>query len=403
MTTVDNLLLKITSHTSPTIEEYLPARDSKVLRSLTSAVSSPVFITENQSRLLLKLLTQYSNKFLTIEPQIESILISPSWSKRFRAVDTTKKVYIKTVKDKEPAIFIEFAPNGTIRKVLQSIGKFVEGGVTVNSTKLISVELAEKNIVGIVDLLKPHKFEFDQKITDFYEIIKKWQFATECKKFFFNEEMYPLIQTALINDIGHNNLSNELLIQDRKTRYHYLTKKTEENAENLTNFIVSRTQQKIWINSNTHSLGDVIGSLKELNRLPMLVIFDSHSAESCAKNLQNLHISLEKNEISKGVGIYFRLQNDTNGKIFNSVIQDNHYNSPLNNDTIVAGIQTGKLPKFFLKDCNWAPKSVIVLGSNLRHSKSAVYSNRCDLIISYSDKPSIFDNNTGWATSTWAL
>jgi hypothetical protein len=403
MTTVDNLLLKITSHTSPTIEEYLPARDSKVLRSLTSAVSSPVFITENQSRLLLKLLTQYSNKFLTIEPQIESILISPSWSKRFRAVDTTKKVYIKTVKDKEPAIFIEFAPNGTIRKVLQSIGKFVEGGVTVNSTKLISVELAEKNIVGIVDLLKPHKFEFDQKITDFYEIIKKWQFATECKKFFFNEEMYPLIQTALINDIGHNNLSNKLLIQDRKTRYHYLTKKTEENAENLTNFIVSRTQQKIWINSNTHSLGDVIGSLKELNRLPMLVIFDSHSAESCAKNLQNLHISLEKNEISKGVGIYFRLQNDTNGKIFNSFIQDNHYNSPLNNDTIVAGIQTGKLPKFFLKDCNWAPKSVIVLGSNLRHSKSAVYSNRCDLIISYSDKPSIFDNNTGWATSTWAL
>jgi hypothetical protein len=90
-------------------------------------------------------------------------------------------------------------------------------------------------------------------------------------------------------------------------------------------------------------------------------------------------------------------------KVFNSFIQDNHYNAPLNSSTNVAGIQTGKLPKFFLKDCNWVPKSVIVFGSNLRHSKSAVYSNRCDLIISYSDKPSIFDNNTGWATSTWAL
>ena len=171
----------------------------------------------------------------------------------------------------------------------------------------------------------------------------------------------------------------------------------------MINLIAHRTQQKLWIDSNSHALPDLIKSLKELNRLPLLVIFDSHSAESCTRNLQNLQNSLEKNEISKGVGIYFRLQNDTTGKVFNSFIQDNHYNSPMNSDTMVAGIQAGKLPKFFLKDCNWAPKSVIVLGSNLRHSKSAVYSNRCDLIISYSDKPSIFDNNTGWATSTWAL
>jgi hypothetical protein len=349
------------------------------------------------------LLTQYSNSFLTIEADIENILISPSWSKRFRAVDTTKKVYIKTLKDKEPAIFIEFAPNGTVRKSLQSLGKVTEGGITVHSTKLHSLELSEKNIVGITDLLKPHKFDFDQKITDFYEIIKKWRFDAECKKFFFGEDLYPLVKDALTADIGQENLNNELMVQDRKTRYHFLTKKTQENPEILTNFIVHRTQQKIWVDSNKYKLSELINSLKELNRLPLLVIFDSHNVESCTKNLQNLQISLEKNEISERVGIYFRLQNDTGGKIFNSFIQDNHYNAPLNSDTNVAGIQTGKLPKFFLKDCKWSPKSVIVFGSNLRHSKSAVYSNRCDLIISYSDKPSIFDNNTGWATSTWAL
>ena len=403
MTTVDNLLLKITSHTTPTIEEYIPTRDSKVLRSLTTAVSSSVFITENQSRLLLKLLTQYSNNFLSIEPDIENILISPTWSKRFRPVDTTKKIYIKTVKDKEPSIFIEFAPNGSVRKALQPLGKSIEGNVTVHSTKLLSVDLAEKNIVNVVELLKPYKFEFDQKITDFYEIIKKWQPSVECQKFFFGENLSPLIKTALENDIGHENLNNDLLVADRKMRYHFLTKKTEKKPENLTDFIVARNQQKLWIDSNQHSLSDVINSLKILHRLPLLVIFDSYDVNMCNKNLQNLQISLEKNEISEGVGIYFRLPNDMNGKVFNSFIQDNHYNSPLNSDTVVAGIQTGKLPKFFLKDCKWAPKSVIVLGSNLRHSKSAVYSNRCDLIISYSDKPSIFDNNTGWATSTWAL
>jgi hypothetical protein len=403
MTTVDNLLLKITSCTSPTIEEYLPARDSKVLRSLASAVSSPVFITENQSRLLLKLLAQYSNHFLIIDNTLTDLLETPTWSKRFRAVDTTKKVYIKTLKDKEPAIFVEYAPNSTIRKVLQGIGKIVESSITVHSTKLISIELTEKNIVAIVELLKSNKFEFDQKITDFYEIIKKWKFTDECKKFFFGENLYEPIKSSLENDIGLESLNDLSIVADRKTRYHFLTKKVEKNEENLQNIIIHRTQQKIWIDSNVYSLSDIIGNLKDLKRLPLLVIFDSHSADNCTKTLKNLQESLENHKIRDHIGIYFRLQNDTGGKVFNSLIQENHYNAPLDNRTNVAGIQTGKLPKFFLKDCNWAPKSVIVFGNNLRHGKTAIYSNRCDLIISYSDKPSIFDNNTGWATSTWAL
>ena len=403
MTTVDNLLLKIVSCTSPTIEEYLPTRDSKVLRSLASAVSSSVFITENQSRLLLKLLDQYRNHFLIVDNSLEELLVTPTWSKRFRAVDNTKKVYIKTLKDKEPAIFVEYAPNSTVRKILQGIGKLVESGITVHSTKLISIELTEKNIVAIVELLKPNKFEFDQKITDFYEIIKKWKFYDECNKFVFGENLYEPIKSSLIDDIGIESLNDLSLVTDRKTRYHFLTKKVEKNEENLQNLIVHRTQQKVWIDSNTFLLTDVVKKLKDLKRLPLLVIFDSHSADTCIKTLKNLQESLENNEIRDHIGIYFRLQNDATGKLFNSVIQENHYNAPLDNRTNVAGIQTGKLPKFFLKDCNWAPKSVIVFGNNLRHGKTAIYSNRCDLIISYSDKPSIFDNNTGWATSTWAL
>jgi hypothetical protein len=403
MITVDNLLLKITSCSAPTIEEYLPTRDSKILRSLASAVSSTVFITENQSRLLLKLLEQYSSHFLVIDDTLTDVLVSPVWSRRFRAVDNTKKVYIKTLQDKEPAIFVEYSPNTAIRKTLQGIGKLIENGITVHSTKLISVELTEKNIVAIVDLLKSNKFEFDQKITDFYEIIKKWKFTDECKKFFFGENLYNPIKSSLENDIGRDSLTDLSIVSDRKTRYHFLTEKIEKNEGNLRDLIVHRTQQKIWVDSNTYELSEIISNLKDLKRLPLLVIFDSHSTDACIKTLKNLQKSLENNEICDHVGIYFRLQNDITGKVFNSLIQENHYNAPLDNTTNVAGIQTGKLPKFFLKDCNWAPKSVIVFGSNLRHGKTAIYSNRCDLIISYSDKPSIFDNNTGWATSTWAL
>jgi len=403
MITVDKLLLKITTHTTPTIEEYVSKRDAKVLRSLSSSVNSPIFITENQGRLLLKILYQYENQFLTVESDIAQILNQPTWSKNFRIVDVTKRVYIKTLKDRESAIFVEFSHGSTIRKTIQSLGKVIEGGVVTFSTKLISIDLTEKNIVSIVETLQPHKFEFDQKIQDFYEIIKKWTFNKECEKFIFGENLLDVVKNAFVTDVGIDATNNRSLIYDRRTRYHYLTEKTGKNDENLEDLIIYRTQQKLWIDSSRHSLTDLVKNLKILHRLPLLIVFDSYDVTVCNKNLQNLQISLEKNEISKGVGIYFRLPNDTNGKIFNSFIQDNHYNAPLNSDTNVAGVQAGKLPKFFLKDCNWAPKSVIVLGSNLRHSKTAVYSNRCDLIISYADKPSIFDNNTGWATSTWAL
>lgn len=134
-----------------------------------------------------------------------------------------------------------------------------------------------------------------------------------------------------------------------------------------------------------------------------MVVFDSWQTENCLKNLQNLGVSLDSNNITDGVGIYFRLPSDELGKSFNSFISEKKYNSKLDSSTQIAGVQTGKLPKFFLKDCSWEPKSVIVLGNNLRHSKTAVYSNRCDLIISHSDKESIFETTTGWATSTWAL
>ena len=403
MTTIDKLLLKITSHTTPTIEEYMPAKDSRVMRSLSSAVNTPGFITENQSRLLLKLLYQYKHKFLIVENSIEQLLTTPSWSKTFKVVEVVKKVYIKTPKDQDSSIFIEFSHNPTIRKILQNLGKSIEGAVITHSTKLISVDLTEKNIVSVVELLTPQKFEFDQKIHDFYEIIKKWDFNKECKKFFFGENLLDIVKDSLISDVGLENINNASIIYDRKTRYHFLTKKTEKNEENLEDLIIHRTQQKIWIDSKKYTLSDVIKNLKKISRLPLLLIFDTWTESTCNANLKNLQKSLEENEIFEDVGIYFRLQNTTDGKLFNQFIQDQHYNKPLDQHTQVAGIQVGKLPKFFLKDCNWSPKSVIVLGTNLRHSKTAVYSNRCDLIISYADKPSIFDNHTGWATSTWAL
>jgi hypothetical protein len=403
MTTIDQLLLKITNHTNPTIEEKLPSRDSRVLRSMATAVVGRHFITENQSRLLLKILNQYSAIFSSIDPEIKQHLETPTWTKSFRIVDVVKKVYVGFNIEREYEIFVEFSQSTPLRKLVQNLAKRMEGNVAHSNLKYYSFELTEKNIVEVVETLRSHNFDFDQKIQDFYEIIKKWQFQDQCKNLFFGENLTDSIKNSLAGECDDTNLEYNNMVFDRSIRYHYFVKKPEKIEENLKNLVIHRTQQKLWINSNEHKLEDLIKVLKEIDRFPVLIIFDSWDGEQCINHLKNLNFSLEKHGVTDRVGIYFRLDNEGKGKEFNQFIGSKHYNAPLDSDTLVAGVQTGKLPKFFIKDCNWSPKSVIVMGTNLRHSKTAVYSNRCDLVISYSDKQSLFDQTTGWAINTWAL
>jgi hypothetical protein len=403
MTTTDNLLLKITDNTVTPVEEYMSPKDARLARSLATAVNLPIFLTENQAKLTIKLLTHYSKKILLIESDVETILKHPTWSKEFRFVEQIRKIYLRNNPTGENAIFIEFTFSSPLRKTLTAMSKHVQGGVQPLSTKVVWVDLTEKNIVIVVDTLKLLKFDIDQKIQDFYQIIKKWEVTHDCQKLFYGDNLMPSIKNLLETEIDPKLDNADNLIIDRSNRYQYIVKKTEKNQENLEDYISHRTTSKVWVDSNIHSLSNVIVSLTKLNRLPLLVVFDSWSDEVCFKNLQNLSNSLDTNGINDNIGIYFRLPSTGIGKEFNTLIGSKNYNSKLDSTTSVACIQTSKLPKFFLKGCSWSPKSVIVLSNNLRHSKTAVYTNRCDLIVSYADKPSLFDSQTGWATNTWAL
>jgi hypothetical protein len=395
MITVDNFLTQLNQHGLENFEGHVSRRDLKVLRSLATSICLPSFITENQARLLHKILENNLHAFSQVDSELEEILILNSWSKEFRIVEQIRKIYLSKA---EPMIVVEFTHNMAIRKALQnSKHENFEYVSYIKSPdgKKTAFALTEKNILGLVETLKPYKFDIDEKILNFYEIIKNFQISKIKEDFTFGENMISPLKNALEQELGLLENVSEEKIQDRKIRYQYFLKKTEKipkNPENLKETIIFRSQPKVWIDSKKYSLSEVFAELKNLDRLPALVVFDSWNDDACVKNIEIFSESLEKNGISENVGIYFRLENNEHGKIFNEFIKIKNYNSQLNDHTSIAGVQTGKLPKFFLKDCNWSPKSVIVLGTNLRHSKTAVYANRCDLILSYAEKDSIIEN-----------
>ena len=394
MITVDNLLTKINNYGFDKFSSLLNKKDLKVLKSLSTSVCLPSFITENQSRLLHKILSEYKIHFLDVDSTVEEILQNNLWSKTFRVVEQIRKLYIEKTSSGEMVISVEFTHNTRIRDMLTKLALGDFGQIPRISNKVHSYALSEKNIVCLVEALKPYRFEIDQKITDFYEIIKKYEISEVRANYTLEENLPTNMKKCLETECGPLDQIPENVLQDRSTRYQFFLKNPPKKYGNLSDFIINRDKPKVWINKNLHPLSEIFKILKEIDRLPTLVVFDSTGEEGYLKNLEIFQESLEKNGILENIGIYFRLENTENGKNFNETIKRLEYNKPLTKDTNIAAVQIGKLPKFFLKDCDWSPKSVIVLDSTLRHSKTAIYSNRCDLVISYSDKESIIEAKT---------
>ena len=395
MTTIDQLLSDLVNNYFDNIKKWMPSRDSKVLLSLNKIITGPSYITENQGRLILKILNQHETRLQESIEDLPALIKLPSWSKPFRPIDNTKKLYLTNLTDGNPTLTIEFAFSATLRKLMQSLSGTIDGLTQTANGKLYVAELTEKNVVTLVDLLERHEFEIDGKLKNYQETIKSWNLNEVASQFELTNIAHVNFQKAITADLGIETAIDQNIITDRSMRYQYLCEKSEKSPSTLTYQIANRTSTKVWINKQIVNLDDIFQSLIELKRFPVLVVFDTFDAKKCAEEMKKLSNCLEENQIFDDVGIYFRLDNSEIGKQVNQLIAEKQYNCQLTETTKVVGVQSGKIPKFLLKT-NWKPMSVISIGNQLRHSKTAVYANCCDLIISYTDNEPIVDTRFIW-------
>jgi hypothetical protein len=383
MITVDDLLLKIVNFSTPTIEEQIPARDARVLRSLASSITATFFITENQSRLLVKILKENRKKLVEFSEEIDQAVKDPMWSKSFRQIEQVRKVSVDYRSFEEGQLNIEFTFNSQIRKILTD-SKKIEGLAQIHPGKTYTADYTEKNIVALFELLESHEFVFDELLCKHYSTIKSWSENEVKNQFFLKNFTHTVFQRLAGEDDNLQNETDETIIVDRSNRFQYLVEKTKKNPENLTDIIAYREKSRIWVSSTLNTLDEIFESLVNLRRFPLLVIFPNYDEKRAFQNLENLANSLEKCGISDSVGIYFRMDNNEEGKRFNQLISSKQYNHKLTKDTKIVAIQSGKIPKFLIKSA-WQPMSVLSLDNNLRHNKAGVYSECCDLVITYSD------------------
>ncbi len=387
MVTIDQFFLNFATSDSPKMEDIVSSRDFKVLKSLHLNLTKGIFFTINQSDLLKKILIENKEKIASHYEDFENILKLSLWSKPFRIVETVRKIYLSDNTEKEIKIIIEFSFSSNLRKIMQEISKNLTNLEPVTNGKFYIVDLDEKNIVTLVESFKNHKFSIDEKIIEYYNTIKSWKKEEIFGQFDIESILNQNFQKAISDDLGIETPLTQAIINDRRIRYQYFCKPIIE-PKNLAETLAMREKSYVWLDKNKHSLDEIIVALKELRRLPILVVFDSQNEKQCFEDLKNLSENLEKNDIFTDVGIYFRFDNTEDGSTFNKYVAEKKYNSRVTKDTKIVGIQNGKIPKFLMKS-DWKPMSVISLNNNLRNNKTSAYANCCDLVIAYTEKEPI--------------
>lgn len=382
MITVDNLLIELYNKDITKLSKDMPSRDKKILISLARQMSAGNFLTENQGKMLVKILNENRHHLTVLTEGHLLALDDPMWSKPFRIIEQIRKIFIS--KDRDLGIIVEFTYNKRLKQQISDLVKSIEGQLVSLTSKQYLVPLTEKNIYTLVSKFKNQGFVIEEQIMNFYQEILKILENPENKFDIFTLSNEKII-SSINKEVGKISEENLALLHDRSIRYQY-TVPTKIHEKNLKNSIASRTAPKVWINSKKYSLDDLIETICELDRFPLLVVFNGHDSKEGRENLKNLSLSLKKNNINDRIGVYYRFDNNTEmNKNFNSDISALGYNSNLDSTTLIAGIANNKLPKFLLKT-DWYPKTVISFSNNFRNNKTSVYCDAVDLIVYYNEK-----------------
>lgn len=391
MKTIDQTLISIVNH--PLFDHHFNKDDKKSFRGLVSTIEHHVFLTEGQAMFCIELMNKTSSIIQVIEPDIILILKNNTWSKSFRNIEIIKKLSI----DADKQLLIESNYSNSFRTLMLNLGKTITITPIVHGKEYV-VKLTEKNVVELVNNLKPLGFTISDEILEYYDIICSWNAREFNEKFTLKNIADEDARIQIMNDIGINTQLNSLIVEDRRLRYQYTIDNNYYNNNpqelSLTEIIATRPTTRLWLDNNKYTLTDIIASLQELNRLPILFVFDKSDSNIAYSNLVSISNALSNNGINDKIGIYFRLDN-LNGNKFNTFIAENNYNKRLERDLKIAGITNTNLPKFFLKS-DWEPMTVISIGSGLRNSKTAIYASCCDLIITYSKDEPIMLNVSRW-------
>ena len=378
----------------------IESSDATIMYSIARQVFKGTPLTDRQFALMQEKLQAYKPQFLLYKQDFDSAV--QTLRQPLRQIDRSK--YIKIVdnavvyqnvpyeryKESWNWIKVRFPFSKKLIVDLQSI-------VCPHSEKLHEkgshehfFMLNEKNAYNIVKTFKDKNFEIDQKLLDYYEKVAALQETDHlpCVENMQLKNLHPNGVKNIEQELGELTSDNIVLYKDRSLLYgiNYfddaLAKSLNEYST-LTQKIVTRDLPTVFVNKKTWTLDNIVHSIQELERYPLVVLLDD---DAPFDTLVETHKHFKNIIPSEQISVLLRLESSkSNG--FNEYIKEHGLNSPVDNNTKIVYISREKINKPLMKsECN--PRTMLMMQSQRVHTKLSYWSEDFDLIIHYDEEVS---------------
>tara|TARA_X000000368_G_C23046108_1_gene719200 strand:- start:1090 stop:2334 length:1245 start_codon:yes stop_codon:yes gene_type:complete len=364
--------------------------DAKILKSIAKQLSKGIPLTDRQYNLVITKLENYRDQFLNKGINIDHYkdkLMYP-----LREIDRSH--FLKF--DEEEKLVIRFPFN---RKIIDRIEEVRRVDPISHSygDNIHKFSYSPQTLVKLVEIAHKfeYKFEVDKNIKDIYE---------RCILFESSKEKYvpgiydykiknipDTVKDILLSEIGECNEDTLPLYYDRRElfglKYFDMAKISQSYAKLsvLTNKIIQRKDPTIVLQSKTHTIDQLIQSLVELKRFPLLIVLNEKNALDeltvCYNHFRNI-ISNDK------ISVCFRKPNTDERDPFNLMVSEKGLNNPVDKYSQIVYINNSKLPKPLLQK-GFSPRAIISFGGkSLNFNNVTNYIQQFDLQIVYEDDSS---------------
>lgn len=347
----------------------LMKEDYTIMHSIARQVFKGTALTDRQFALMQTKLLAYKDQFDNADIPLEINKL------RHPLREINREKYITLKNDK---IKVRFPFKKSDIMLINEISHKAKGYNHKKGSHEHFFDYTEINVLNILDRFAGKSFKIDTELFEVYHEMKHIEAQKEKYVPGIFDMQLKNINTSAKNlmelDIGKLTNDTFLKYADRKFKYG-LSHIDLTEPKNITEAIAFRNTVVYESKPSIETLDQLLGSLWQLDRFPMLVILSKDKAEIQLHSMLNYYRDILNSDQQS---VLFRLDDKNAG--FNHLVKDRKVNNWVDKSTKIVYISKDKLPKL-LVNCECKPTVALCFDSMLDKTLDTFVKDTCDLII----------------------
>ena len=387
--TAEDLIEIISGMTQGKFVFEIQNTDRNLMFSLGKQCLRQIPFTDRQYELAKRKILDYKEQFEAngidgVEEKMNNLRLP------LRSIDRSKTISLVEQHD-QPMIAVRFPFAKNMIKYIEILNSIHKNKGYDKANKTHYIDPTEKNIYRIVGNFQKANFEIEESLQEQYrKLLEMKENKNDYVPGVYGLKLKNLHNKAFdyaVSSIGEPSLDNLALYKDRQEilGINYFDEDDLQQSihklQPLTKKIINRDKQHILINSTKYSIDNIVETVLELHRFPLLVIIpDNDDSIEC---LQDVYECFKGIVLDESCSVMFRKDNKNQiDRNFNSFIKQKNLNNSLAKNSKIVYISNNKIPKPLLTS-DWKPSAVLMYGSRRTNMKLDSYVSECDLVIHY--------------------